>query len=431
MSETTNYIVDNLKLSSGKCVLPVSVLEAIKVSSDDSSKSLKEILEIHKFPLDYELYSFKINLNTANPLLRVIYFDDAEGRRRAYWDYTNGYFNYGDWAHAFFIRNSFPCMVKYDGTIDYKLDPYDYTLKEDGSKSDIDNTDYEGSAMVAFPTIWIKRWSDDNYLYVSICDKQLDEDYHAYMHTNKKGQVCKYKFIGLYFSALFTDRYKSLCNQKYSISHTFSEDLQYIHANGDNWEMFSWSDFATIGDLLTLISGSDNSQTAFGYGLVNNGTTQPTTNGSNTYGGAFYNSAALNTNSNTKIMYIQDLYGVAHTWLAGAIYLNGKFFVKPYPEYNTTGDGYENLDITISGTSDAYIKVSTVNQYGRFPTKLGGTATTYECDTVAYSNSIVAIAKTRSVYNSTTKAGKMALLLNSTSAANAATTSRLTCFSVE
>lgn len=430
MSKTNDYIIDNLKLTSGKCILPISILEAIKVSPDDSSKTLKEILATHKIPLDYELYSFKINLNTQNPRLRVIYFDMAEGRRRAYWDYTNTHFNYGDWAYAFFIKNSFPCMVKYDGTIDYKLDPYDYNLKEDGTKSDITNKDYEGSAMVAFPTIWVKRWSDDNYLYVSICNKQLDEDFHAYMHTDKNGRVCKYKFIGMYFSTLCTDRYKSLCNQTHTVNHTFEQELQYAHANGNNWEMFSWSDFATIGDLLTLISGSDDSQTSFGYGYVS-ASARPTINGTETRGGAFYNSAALNTNSNSKIFHMQNLYGAAYTRLAGAIYLNGKFFVKPYPEYNATGEEYQNLDITVSGTTDTFIKTSTVNQYGRFPVALGGSATSFECDSVVYANNVTGIVKTRGVYNATTKSGKLSLTLNGTVAADANTTSRLACFSVD
>lgn len=37
-------------------------------------------------------------------------------------------FNYGDWENVFFMPK--PCMLKYDGTVDYYLDPNDYFLKE-------------------------------------------------------------------------------------------------------------------------------------------------------------------------------------------------------------------------------------------------------------------------------------------------------------
>ena len=111
------YVVDNLQLASGKYILPISTLEAIKISTDDSSKSLKEVLTKNRIPLDYELYSYKVNIKDSNPQTRISYFDMAEGRKPAFWDYTNGYFNFGDWSYAFFM-DAFPCMVKYDGTID-------------------------------------------------------------------------------------------------------------------------------------------------------------------------------------------------------------------------------------------------------------------------------------------------------------------------
>lgn len=40
---------------------------------------------------------------------------------------TVPYFSYGDWENAFFMPK--PCMLKYDGTVDYYLDPSDYTIK--------------------------------------------------------------------------------------------------------------------------------------------------------------------------------------------------------------------------------------------------------------------------------------------------------------
>ena len=47
---------------------------------------------------------------------------------------TTEYFDYGDWANAFFMPK--PCMLRSDGTVAYYLDPNDYTKKSS-------DTDYE------------------------------------------------------------------------------------------------------------------------------------------------------------------------------------------------------------------------------------------------------------------------------------------------
>ena len=144
-----DYIIDKLQQSSGRITYPITLTEAVKESNDDSAKSLKELLLNYGVPIGYELYSFKVNLNDSNPQTRITYFDMAEGRRPAFWDYTNGYFNFGDWSHAFFMQ-AFPCMVIYDGTVGYKLNSQNYSLKEDGATSDYNKPDYKGGRIKIF-----------------------------------------------------------------------------------------------------------------------------------------------------------------------------------------------------------------------------------------------------------------------------------------
>ena len=43
-----------------------------------------------------------------------------------------------------------PVMLKNNGTVDYVLDPNDYTKKKDGTPSDINNPNYKGSAMMCY-----------------------------------------------------------------------------------------------------------------------------------------------------------------------------------------------------------------------------------------------------------------------------------------
>lgn len=425
------YFIDKLKeRTTGRILYPETSVDAVRESSDENAKTLREVLENNGIPLDYELYGYKVALNNPNPQTRISYLGQAKGKRPAFWNYANGYFDEGDWSHAFFMKNSFPCMVKEDGTMDYRLDPENYLLKEDGTSSDVTNQEYAGSAMTAFPAIWVKRWQDENFLYCMISNRQLDEDYHAYMHTRPDGTVAEYKYIGMYMSALFTDRYKSLSGTTVTTGRTFEQEQLYTHNIGGNWEVFSLSDWSTINDLLTLISKSDNSQTSFGYGYVGGSALSTASDGGKLYyGGAFFNTAALNTSSWQKVFHLHNLYSNHQMRMGGLVYNTGVLYAKPFPPYNATGEGYENTGITITGTSDAYCQTSVMNPYGRFPSVLGASAATCECDSVVYSNTVAAVALTRGLYNSTTKGGKLALQLNtpgSTVSANIG--SRLTCF---
>lgn len=426
-------IIDQLKeRRTGNILYPETSLEAVRESAGEGSRNLREILSHNGIPLDYELYGYRVNLADSNPQTRISYLAMAQGKRPAFWNYANGYFDAGDWANAFFLRKLFPCTVKDSGETDYRLDPDNYLLREDGTPSDITSTAYEGSAMSAFPTIWTKRWQDEHYLYCLICDRQLDEDYHAYMHTRKDGSVAAWKYIGMYLPILYNERYKSLSGVNVTVNQTFEKELLYTHNIGENWEVFSISDWAVLGDLLTLISRSDNFQTSFGYGLVNASALSAASDGGNLRcGGAFFNNAALNTNSWQKVFHLHNLYSNHMTRMGGIVYKTGVLYVKPFPPYNITGEGYEDTGLTITGTSDTYCKLSVMNDYGRFPSVLGGSATTYECDAAVYSNTVTAIGCTRGIFNGTTKSGKLGLHLNQTVAAHANIAPRITCFSAD
>ena len=92
------------------------------------------------------VYGFHVNGNESNPAAMVTYLKDAVGMTPAKMNYTADCFDYGSWQDAFFMPR--PCMLKYDGTVDYYLDPDDYSKKEDGTASDVANTSYGGNAMM-------------------------------------------------------------------------------------------------------------------------------------------------------------------------------------------------------------------------------------------------------------------------------------------
>lgn len=93
-------------------------------------------------------YGIKINKSDSGKKSRVTYLYDAVGMTPAAMNYTDGTFNYGSWGNVEFVKNNYPCMVKFDGTEDYKLLATNYALKADGTTaSDAANVDYAGNAM--------------------------------------------------------------------------------------------------------------------------------------------------------------------------------------------------------------------------------------------------------------------------------------------
>jgi hypothetical protein len=70
-------------------------------------------------------------------------------------------------------------MVKTDGTVDYYLDPDDYTKKADGTASDVANTSYDGNAFMQWPLIFMKQYEDNDYEYCFISDGKVDEGFHC------------------------------------------------------------------------------------------------------------------------------------------------------------------------------------------------------------------------------------------------------------
>ena len=106
-------------------------------------------------PTPGTVYGFHIDSTITNPSNAVTYVEDAVGMIPAHMDFTSGVFDYGSWENAFFMPK--PCMLKYDGTVDYYLDPNDYTKKIDGTPSDVSDPTYNGNAMMEWGRM-VKRY---------------------------------------------------------------------------------------------------------------------------------------------------------------------------------------------------------------------------------------------------------------------------------
>ena len=335
-------------------------------------------------------YGYRVKKTESDPSARVEYLFDAVGKTPAAMNFTTGVFSYGDWANEWFVTENKPLMLKNDGTVDYYLDPDDYTKKEDGvTASDVSNTNYAGNAMAQFPLCWIKRYEDNDYYYEIVSNVQYDSDYKAYAHTRADGSIADFFYwscFGGYKDG--NGKMRSIAGQTLSQSLTAQQEIDACLLNGAKWYTHTWSQRELIRTLCVLMGKSTDTQSVFGTGNCCSGNASSMkTTGTLKDKGQFYGYSA--NNNQVKVFHIEKFWGDQWDRTAGLINNSGNICVKMTPE----GQGYRVTDVTgytATGKTLAgggYISAGYMSEYGFIPTTVtSGTETTYECDYVYVNN---------------------------------------------
>jgi hypothetical protein len=174
------------------------------------------------------IYGFHVDPSVADPANAVTYLLDAVGKAPA--TNSSSVVDYSDWANAFFMPK--PCMLYYNGTVAYYLDPNDYTKKADGSPSDVANPLFPGNAMMEWPVIWWKfeagEAEGEMSFYVS--DRQVDSTYHCWCNIDAENHITDHFYTAIY--------------------------------NGTSATTYSDSDTYAVGDLVTYSSAEYRCTTA-------------------------------------------------------------------------------------------------------------------------------------------------------------------------
>ena len=123
------------------------------------------------------IYGIHIDPNESDPSARVTYLENAVGMTPVYMGETK--FNYGSWEKAFFMPK--PCVLSYNGTVAYYLDPNDYTKKLDGT-SEIWIDGYGISAHVD-PNF---NWNEFSTT-IWFCYTKNQKTYNSQMHISDNG----------------------------------------------------------------------------------------------------------------------------------------------------------------------------------------------------------------------------------------------------
>ena len=342
-----------------------------------------------------KIYGIKINKKNSNPATRCTYLGDAVGMTPASMNFATGEFNYGDWANVWFVRDNFPCMLESNGAVAYKLNPNDYSKKEDGSDSDISNAESGLNAMSAMPLVWIWQYEIGDFKYIYIANYKVNDNYHAYAHQREDGTIAPYVFMSIFKGVQVGSdtMLRSLSGMQPVHSKTAQEEVSYAQENGYAWYTKTWAQRNLMQCLLTIMFRSTNSQEKLGWGNL-----QYVNDPSQNYGkletgtlndkGQFW--GRNDGEHQVKAFHQEAVWADQWDRIAGLINDNGVIKVKMTTPYNFDGSNYTVIaGVTPKGMNGGFIRGTLMTEFGDIPFDATGNSSSYECDTLWFNNSQV------------------------------------------
>lgn len=212
---------------------------------------------------EYTLFGFKLDDTESDETACVEYIEDNEIFEKLYMDFANDTLVWGSWQNVWFMPK--PCALKYDGTVDYYLDPNDYTKKADGTASDVTSSSYAGNFMMEWPCIYWKSYVDENdgrkvFLFAN---EQLDETFECWSCKNSDGTYADHFYTPIYEGYTVSSRMRSYSsNTKPTGSTNATTELTNAQNNGMGWTPTWWSDEQLIRALGVLVCKRLNFQEA-------------------------------------------------------------------------------------------------------------------------------------------------------------------------
>ena len=358
-------------------------------------------------PREYVQFAFHYSENDSSPN-SVTYpagYDNSDYTDTFYVDLSTGVPHYGDWDKTL-DKNKWlfpkPCMLKYDGTVDYYLKESDVTKKEDGGNSDVSNSSYAGNAMVEWGQDGRKLYwkivpdSDGKGFTFVIASTQVDNDMQPWNHYNCKGEIAEHFYTPIYFGSSDGTRLRSISGGTNYVNHAATAELALAKANNltadEIWNTEVYADWLLVAMLCILISKSTNSQAKFGTGRCKSNNSSAIGQGTMNDKGLFY--GKNDQTSGVKVFGMENPWGNLWRRIAGLINANGTVKLKltygkqdgsTVEGYNTTGSGYISHG-TMAGTSGGYTSHMNITNRGITPETMSGSDSTYYCDGAWFNN---------------------------------------------
>jgi hypothetical protein len=368
-----------------------SYIDIAKVDNGVMTKLIKSMNKQSGSELsEGTIYGIKIDKYDSNPSTRCTYLADAESMTPAYMDFNTGKFNYGSWEDAWFVKYNFPCMVKSNGAVDYRLNPNNYAQKEDGTASDIANTSYSGNAMSAMPLVWIWQYQSDRYKYIYLASYKVNDNFKAYAHQREDGSIANYLYLSIFRGVQVgsSTKLRSLSGIKPMYGKTMANEISYAQENGSIWNIRSWAHRNLMQCLLTMMLCGNDSQVKLGLGNspgVGNTTLDTgTLNDKGQFWGSNINGKQV------KAFHQEAVWGDMFERLNGLVYDNGLIKAKMTAPYNIAGSGYTTVASSVRNITGR-ISGTLMCEYGDIPVDLEGGVGTYECDNAWFKGGQISI----------------------------------------
>ena len=408
--EDNNLVASGtLNALTGHCDIITDCSGRLKVTATDGEETATTYVLVSSYAT-YNVnlsftwqYGFEVNPNDSNPATAVRALEDCDNANyeSAYMDFTTGVFHYGDWADAPFMPR--PCMLKYDGTVDYYLDPDDYTKKADGTASDVANTSFGGNAMMEWDTIYTYHEPAANGRFITrVSNKKLGSSWEAWSFHKRNGDIAEHTYMPIYDGSLIDGKLRSISGQAPENGHTTAQQRSYAQANGTGWDIDVLADRLLVNSLLTLMSINLNGQEAYGKGYITGGSSAASLRGSGSLNtkGLFW--GANDETTSVKVFGMENYWGNIWKRCLGLINASGTQKIKmcygredgsTVDGYNDSGSGYITVgNATPGGTNGGYISAMTMTSFGPFAKTASGSATTYWCDGLWFNNSQTNVA---------------------------------------
>ena len=308
---------------------------------------------------------------------------------RPFMDFDEDKFYWGGWKNVQMLPK--PCMLKADGTVDYYLDPDDYTKKADGTASDVTDMNYNGNAMMEWSPVFTKVVKGGNKLYMYFCSEKYDDDYECYSCKKSDGQYGGHFYMPIYEGYVKDGKMRSMSSGvKPTASTTAENEATYATANGSGWNTTLWADEQLLQMLGILFFERLNLQVACGYNPGSSTSAITHVNGTANAKGMFYGHASTNA-VGTKYFGMENWWG--HRWRRcnGLMCVDRRVKVKltnstvdgsTVTGYNRTANGYIDTGVDVPSANESYIKEISGNEkcVTAPVTVSGASSTTYYCD---------------------------------------------------
>ncbi len=333
-----------------------SIFTGTQAEWDQLTSEQKSLYEIINITDDYdapyeepEIWGFIDHMNILDPTQRIEYIKTNKNYTPLTIDDNTHTANYGSWAGNPILEANVPAMIKSDGTLDYYLDPDDYTKKLDGTPSDVANTAYQGGAFAYIPKVYSYTFIRGNDRYVMFSMTKVNNNYKAVGFMDHLGNEYDGMWIPMFYGISMLEnnvwKIKSIGSGTYAPSGVgnLASMKDRILSGMPSAKFFGGPIINIINELLTLFS--KNSKLDY-YGYGNSRAVNGALNNAPIGGGQFY--GTQDGSSLNKVFH--SLYPI--TCQANAVdpytlLLYGRLYVSPGYYFDLSGQSEYVVDTGI------------------------------------------------------------------------------------